>query len=102
MAMNLKLKGSSDLEERVKKLEEMEVRMLKIERNLYYTIGALFGALVFLSALFIPVLGRFSALGLTYAPPDPIATASHLFMALFFISMAISFYKGLSLEKEIP
>ncbi|MEW5902484.1 MAG: hypothetical protein AB1715_13545 [Acidobacteriota bacterium] len=91
-----------DIGKRVADLEEMEVRMLRVERNLYYTVGALFGSLVFLSALFIPTLGRFSALGLTYAPPDPIATAVHLFMALFFISMVVCFYKGLALEKEIP
>jgi hypothetical protein len=90
------------VEERLRNLEEIELKVLKIERNLYYTIGALFGSLVFLSALFIPVLGRFSALGLTWASQDPIATASHMFMALFFISMAICFYKGLTLEKYIP
>ena len=100
--MPIKLKVSSDLETRVKKLEQLELRILKIERNLYYTIGALFGALVFLSALFIPLLGRFSALGLTSAVPDPLATATHLFMALFFISMAVCFYRGLTIEKEIP
>lgn len=100
--MVLKVGGGEDLEKRVANLEKMELRMLKIERNLYYTIGALFGALVFLSALFIPVLGRFSALGLTWAVQDPIATASHMFMALFFISMVICFYKGLKLEADIP
>ncbi|MFH1471067.1 MAG: hypothetical protein ABIF01_04925 [Candidatus Micrarchaeota archaeon] len=100
--MALKLKVDPDIEKRVATLEKMELRILRIERNLYYTLGALFGSLVFLSALFIPVLGRFSALGLTYAPPDPVATAAHLFMALFFISMVVCFYKGLILEKDIP
>jgi hypothetical protein len=99
--MALKLK-KDDLERRVKDLEGMELRLIKAERNIYYTLGALFGMLVLLSAMYIPILGRFSALGLTWASPDPVATATHLFMALFLLSMLISFYKGLSLEKHIP
>ena len=99
--MALKLE-KDDLEKRVKKLEGMEIRILKAERNVYYTLGALFGMLVLLSAMYIPLLGRFSALGLTWASPDPIATATHLFMALFLLSMLVSFYKGLCLEGYIP
>jgi hypothetical protein len=100
--MPLKLGDKPDLEKRVEKLEKMEIKLMKAERNIYYTIGAIFGMLVFLSAMFIPILGRFSALGLTWANPDPAATATHLFMATFFISMLVSFYKGLSIDKDIP
>jgi len=58
----MKLKMNTDLESRIKKLEQMEVKMLKVERNLYYTIGAMFGALVFLSACSYRSSARFSAL----------------------------------------
>lgn len=97
-----KIGEKTDLEARVRKLERMELRLMTVERNIYYTIGAIFGMLLFVSALFIPLLGRFSALGLTWAGTDPIATASHVFIALFFISMVVSFYKGIKLESEIP
>lgn len=100
--MALKLMPKPDLEKRVERLEKMEVRLLRTERNIYYVLGAIFGTLVFLSAMFIPLLGRFSSMGLTWAGMDPIANASHAFMALFFISMLVCFYKGFRLENDIP
>jgi hypothetical protein len=97
-----KLTEKSDVEKRVARLEKMETRLLRTERNIYYTLGSIFGTLVFLSAMFIPVLGRFSSLGLTWAGNDPVATASHLFMGMFFISMLVCFYKGFKIDSDLP